>query len=653
MAKLEQLNLDIKEEGNGNYRMNSPLRPGSNSHAFTVVINDDEHGAFKSYNPNDQPESGSLYELAKLLGIEPEPPDRPEYNTKRTYTGLEEYARAHGLTSPALLTAAGWSQVIQHNRPALKIETATGPRYRFLDDKEPRYWHAKGYRRCWYKLAQALEMGGPLIICNGEASTVAAQAVGLAAIAITSGSEKASIPDNLLDELPGGRKIIVALDCDQAGRKAAPKLAQFLKEHNFQAIAVDMGLGSAGQDLADFCMLHRDAAAAELLKLPPIEPPKEDHREGQIKTAEFISALNLLGYKFRMNVLDDTVEINNEPISDNTAAEIRARMWDAGYTKYHRLMEDAYTMHAARNEYHPIKHYLESLKWDGKPYLNALAMHFVDTQNIFSVWLRKWLVGAIAKVYENYQNPMLILDGAQGKGKSHFSQWLCPKDLGHHFFEGAIQPESNDHKIMLATTWLWEVSELGATTRKADREALKSFITLQWVTARKPYGKRPINKPSLASFIGTVNDEAGFLNDPTGSRRFMSCTLLDIDWEYTKMGVDNIWAEAYHLYKSGFNFRLTAEEKQLQAEINEHYEIEDPWATEILKRYIITNKEDDFMAGATILMAMDKDHLEIKNTMRLSRIMKKFRLEKGKRLMPDGSRPNGFFGLKNREIQRP
>jgi len=37
--------------------------------------------------------------------------------------------------------------------------------------------------------------------------------------------------------------------------------------------------------------------------------------------------------------------------------------------------------------------------------------------------------------------------------------------------------------------------------------------------------------------------------------------------------------------------------------------------------------------------------------MRLARIMKQLRLRKGKQLQPDGSRPNGFFGLKIRVSQ--
>jgi len=645
LKTLTNMGLDIKQDGVGKYRMNSPFRPNSNSHAFTLTIEDDgEHGAYYDFNPKGDPEKGSLYDLAGRLGlaISPKAPPPPP---PKTYSGLDDYAHAHGV-DPKTFRSAGWAETRHHGRPALVFQTDGGERYRYLDGKKPKYWHKKGYRRSWYRLNHAIQQSPPLVICNGEASTVVAQAHGLAATTLTSGSEKPSIPDTMLETLrasyPTGQ-IIIALDCDTAGKEAAPRLAAFLVSHGYQARAVDLGL-TGSQDLADFCRLHGNDTKNHLIACQTITPNETTRADG-IKTAEFITALTSLGYKFRLNQLNDDVEVNGEPLSDHKAAEIRARMWDAGYTKYHRLMEDAYTYNASKTPYHPIKDYLENVNYDGQAHIDRLSRHFADRQNVFHLWLKKWLVGSVAKIYENYQNPMLILDGAQGRGKSYFARWLCPNDLHRHFVESAINPENNDHRILLATTWLWEVSELGSTTRKSDREALKAFITTQFITARKPYGKRPINKPTMASFIGTVNDEAGFLNDPTGSRRFLSCTLLEIDWDYTLLDIDNIWAEALYLYRSGYQYRLSHEEKGLQHDINEHYEIEDPWGAEVIRRYRITDNNDDFVAGADILIAIGRDALEIRNTMRLSRVMKKLGIEKTKREQPDGSRPNGYMGI--------
>lgn len=199
--------------------------------------------------------------------------------TKRSYTGLADYAQAHGVAAD-VFKSAGWAQTTHSNRPALIFKTNTGPRYRYFDGNSPPYWHKAGYRRCWYKLAEAAALaqqtGQPLVITNGEASTIVAQSFGLAAVAIAGGSEKPTIPDHLLTELQTvyTGPVVVALDCDQAGRGAAPKLAHFLTQAGYSARAVDLALGDEGQDLADFCALHQAQAAARLLALNEIAPPQ-------------------------------------------------------------------------------------------------------------------------------------------------------------------------------------------------------------------------------------------------------------------------------------------------------------------------------------------------------------------------------------------
>lgn len=450
-----------------------------------------------------------------------------------------------------------------------------------------------------------------------------------------------------------GRHVVILPDNDEPGHKHAMEVAQNLLTGAATVKMVKLPDLPPKGDVSDW--LNAGHTREELLQLTQTAPPltaqalKEliqaqpiKDPETKIKSADYLAALKMLGYSFRLNVLDDTVEVNETPITDTLAATIRTRMRDAGYTKYLGAMEDAYITAAADNPYHPVKAYLESLHWDGQSHIDTLAGHFSDTQGVFALWLKKWLVGAAAKVYGLAQNPMLVLDGAQGKGKSYFVAWLCP--LKKHFVESAIQPDSNDHKLLLMTTWIWEVSELGATTRKADREALKAFVTLTDITARKPYGKRPINKPAMASFIGTVNDEAGFLNDPTGSRRFLTCTLTRIDWGYTQLSRDDIWAEAYHLFRSGYNWRLTAEEQKLQAEINENYEIEDPWIPEVLRYYSKTDNPNDFVSSREILTRLALNHLEKRNTMRLAQVMKRLGVTKGKQSTKD-NRQNGYFGL--------
>ncbi len=59
---------ELKQQGGpGSYRGNSPFRSGSDSQGFTLIIEDDEYGAWYDHVSG---EGGSLYELADHLNIE-------------------------------------------------------------------------------------------------------------------------------------------------------------------------------------------------------------------------------------------------------------------------------------------------------------------------------------------------------------------------------------------------------------------------------------------------------------------------------------------------------------------------------------------------------------------------------------------------------
>lgn len=272
--------FDLKEERNGKYRCNSPFRPGSNSHAFNVQINGPEHG---TYFDHVSQERGSLYDLAAHLGIAV-PTTTQIADTKRKYEGLEDYARAHGIP-PHVLEYWQWREVMVKDRKALEFSTRTGKRWRFLDGKKPHYKSELNYQQCWYGFTgvvlDRLKSGQPLVLCNGEISTITAQHYNLAAIAIT-GGEKSEIPTALLSEMKGkladieGLSILVAMDCDSAGRRAGRGIAAQLVAEGYSARAVDLQMSNGG-DLADFCTLYTSTALEMLLHLPDLPPTTEEH----------------------------------------------------------------------------------------------------------------------------------------------------------------------------------------------------------------------------------------------------------------------------------------------------------------------------------------------------------------------------------------
>ena len=330
-------------------------------------------------------------------------------------------------------------------------------------------------------------------------------------------------------------------------------------------------------------------------------------RKPATKSAAYITALGDLGYSFRLNELTQEIEVNGAPITDHIEAEIRVKMRDLTYTST-KAFEDAYIAHALRNSYHPIKSYLNSLKWDGRGHIEQLGTFLVDNHAPFANGdkvsrrlLRRWLIGAVGKVFDRIQTPMLVIEGKQNLGKSHFVAWLASV-LPDYFIEGPISPDDKDAKIRLMSRWLWEVSELGATTRRADVEALKSFITLRDVTVRKPYGHHDVHGPAVCSLIGTLNDSGGFLNDTTGSRRFLTLALTDLNWGYrTDVNIAQVWAQAVHLYRAGESPYLTPDERDKQNEINAEFTAVDPVEDVIASRFVIDAREMDWVTSSVDL----------------------------------------------------
>jgi hypothetical protein len=383
-----------------------------------------------------------------------------------------------------------------------------------------------------------------------------------------------------------------------------------------------------------------------------IDFEKQKGSKKRYKSKDYLMALKQLGYNFRMNDINDKIEINGIPITDEKASEIRAKMRDGGFYRSHEV-EDVYGWEAAKHRYHPIKDYLLGINWDGDDHIEQLASYFNDRFGMFPIWLRKWLIGSCAKVFEAEQNPMLVMDGPQGVGKSEFARWLA-SPMMDYFIEAPIYTDDKDSEIRLISFWLWEVSELGATTRKADYEALKAFLTTRKVTVRKPYGRHDISKPALASFIGTINNSSGIFSDPTGSRRFLVSKIEDIGWDYaTDLDPNNIWAEAMAAYLGGESWKLTRPEFEKSIEINEQYDVADPIEDLIKKFFDLDVDRDDWWIPTSDILAVLQDPMQgaLKGTSRgnamgLASVMTKLGHEKKRRMNNIDQQVWGYTGIR-------
>lgn len=329
------------------------------------------------------------------------------------------------------------------------------------------------------------------------------------------------------------------------------------------------------------------------------EEHKAETAQSEKESVMIMQALTSLGYSFRLNDCNDSVEINSVVLDSPLAAKIRMQMADRGF-KSVRMIEDTYLAYAYDARYHPVKDYLRSLRgaWDGMDHIGWLADHVEDThqpvvcddcvtRSLFHLYLRRWLVGSVAKVFGDgqSQNGCIVLDGPQGIGKSYMIKWLA-QVMPDYFIEDEVNPNNKDHQLRLTTNWLCEIAELGSTTRKSDIESLKSFLTRGHVKVRPPYGRQAIRKPAITSFFGTINNEDGFLRDRTGNRRFWVVSIKSVDRSYSKkIDPAQIWAQAVALYLRGDKGDLRGCEKVVRDQINESYEVASPVLEWVFKHF--------------------------------------------------------------------
>lgn len=309
-----------------------------------------------------------------------------------------------------------------------------------------------------------------------------------------------------------------------------------------------------------------------------------------------------LSGKIRYNCFTETIQKFGLPwgISGNwtdyDTAELRCYLEiyrKAGFQRDKIL--DALLIVAHAHEFHPVKHYLESLKWDRVERLPSMLKESLVTDD--TELNRKVSVCMMVKAVQRIYEPgcdcqfMPILIGEQGSGKSSLPRILA----GEWLNDSEIDVGAKDGYMALHGAWIVEIAEMDSFSKK-ESSAVKKFVSSPADTYRPPYGRNNITVPRQCLFIGTTNENL-CLSDTTGNRRFWPivsrATRKDVQQRNNLLSQNRnmLWAEAVYYYKNKLMevYEWIKDITIEMEEVQKVHNLEDPIESE-LRQYLSTKR---------------------------------------------------------------
>lgn len=221
-----------------------------------------------------------------------------------------------------------------------------------------------------------------------------------------------------------------------------------------------------------------------------------------------------------------------------------AKLRGVAFTK--QAIQDALELAAKANERHPVRDWLSSLQWDRKPRAATWLSKYLgaaDDPYTHAVG-RWWLISAVARIFTPgcQADHLVVLEGEQGAGKS-----TAARILGGEFFLANLPDITNkDAAQVLQGHWIVEIGELDAF-RGAAGTRVKDWVTRTVDSYRPAYGRFTVRRERSCVFLGTTN-EAHYLTDSTGARRFWPVRVSGLAREELQTDRSQIWAEAKNYY---------------------------------------------------------------------------------------------------------
>jgi len=282
----------------------------------------------------------------------------------------------------------------------------------------------------------------------------------------------------------------------------------------------------------------------------------------------------LLAGRIRRNELTDKTEIigdvgwkrRGSAITDTDVNQIQLYLEKTYGLTREKQIRAAIDIVSSESSFHPIRDYLNSLKWDGRERIRHLLPRYLGAEESPYVYemTKLMMLGAINRVFHPgcKFEIMLCLVGGQGAGKSTLLRFLAIRD--EWFTDDLRRLDDENVYRKIQGHWFIEMAEMLATNSAKSIELIKSFLSRTKETYKIPYETHPEDRPRQCIFLGSSNNVNFLPYDTTGNRRFAPIPIsaekaerhpLD-DEKECRDYIIHCWAEAMEIYRSG-DYSLT------------------------------------------------------------------------------------------------
>lgn len=453
-------------------------------------------------------------------------------------------------------------------------------------------------------------------VVEGEKCADALRELGLLAVTSQGGSKAAGKTD--WSPL-AGRNVTIWPDNDEPGKTYLDDVKKELRKQKSRVDVIDIvaaGCTGRGSDCVDWIADHRRATREDVESLARLDGKTrvavggvdidadwaaglEVDKMGRPKSTEVNIRKILRSHPdwraaYRWNARSLSVAIERDlPIEIKRGEVFRDCHYDAIAEWLHDVcgIENppalrsgaAFIALAQEREFDPVADWLKSLQWDGTSRLDEWlpSVSGCESNEYSRAVGRAFCVAAVARALRPGAkvDTVLVLQGEQGVRKSTMLAELAVRP--EWFTDHVAEIGEKDAALQIAGPWIIEFSELDAITGKRENERVKSWLTQQRDRFRPPFGRTVIDIPRRCVFTGTSN-QAFFLRDETGGRRYWPIMVGKIDINTLRAQREQIWAEAVMAFSRGDKWWFEGEIQEAAKEVQEAHREADPWEEEIV-----------------------------------------------------------------------